>query len=189
MKQMPQDLRAQTLELVNASKPVSDSGHVAALIGAWLGSLDVEDLAGTAPGSLAPVLWDGFTQASKRTGSGAQIAKLRYADGRGGMATALLVLNDDMPYLVDSIVMAMRKLRVGVSGVLNSVLPVARSADGVVSAVGQAGDKLESYVLCLLSEQLDPAELAALTVKLDMVASDAAVVRRDKAAMLEHFSR
>ncbi|MES2159887.1 MAG: NAD-glutamate dehydrogenase domain-containing protein [Pseudomonadota bacterium] len=189
MKQMPQDLRTQTLDLVNSSKPASDSSQVASLISAWLGSLDEEDLAGTAPGSLAPVLWDGFTQASKRTGSGAQIAKLRYADGRGGMATALLVLNDDMPYLVDSIVMAMRKLRVGVSGVLNSVLPVARNADGVVTAVGQSGDKLESYVLCLLSEDLPEAEIGMLVERLEMVSRDAAVVRRDKAAMQEHFSK
>ncbi|CAN7743681.1 NAD-glutamate dehydrogenase domain-containing protein [Duganella sp. LjRoot269] len=189
MKQMPQDLRKQTLDLVNASKPASDSTQVAALISAWLGSLDDEDLSGTAPDSLAPVLWDGFTFASKRTGSGAQIAKLRYADGRGGMATALLILNDDMPYLVDSIVMAMRKLRVGVDGVLNSVLPVARNADGVVTAVGQSGDKLESYVLCLLSEDLPDAEIGMLVERLEMVSRDAAVVRRDKAAMEAHFSR
>ena len=119
MKQMPQDLRAQTLDLINSSKPASDTSQVPALISAWLGSLDDEDLTGTVPGSLAPVLWDGFTQASKRTGGGAQIAKLRYEDGRGGMATALLILNDDMPYLVDSIVMAMRKLRIVANGVLN----------------------------------------------------------------------
>ncbi len=189
MKQMPQDLRAQTLDLINASKPASETSKVAALINAWLASLDDEDLTGTVPGSLAPVLWDGFTQASKRSGSGAQIAKLRYEDGRGGMATALLILNDDMPYLVDSIVMAMRKLRIVANGVLNSVLPVARNAEGVVTAVGQSGDKLESYVLCLLAEDLSESELGMLVDRLEMVSRDAAVVRRDKAAMQEHFSR
>jgi glutamate dehydrogenase len=189
MKQMPQDLRKQTLDLVNASKPASDGGQVAALISAWLGSLDDEDLAGTAPDSLAPVLWDGFTFASKRIGSGAQIARLRYADGRGGKATALLILNDDAPYLVDSIVMAMRKLHITANGVLNAVLPVARNADGVVTAVGNAGDKLESYVLCLLSEDLQDAELGMLVDRIEMVSRDAAVVRRDKAAMQEQFSR
>jgi glutamate dehydrogenase len=189
MKQMPQDLRAQTLDLINASKPASETSQVPALISAWLGSLDDEDLTGTVPGSLAPVLWDGFTQASKRTGSGAQIAKLRYEDGRGGMATALLILNDDMPYLVDSIVMAMRKLRIVANGVLNSVLPVSRNADGVVTAVGQSGDKLESYVLCLLADDLSEAELGMLVDRIEMVSRDAAVVRRDKAAMQEHFSR
>ena len=61
MKQMPQDLRTQTLDLVNGNNAAS--GPVEALISAWLGSLDDEDLAGTSPESLAPVLRDGFTQA------------------------------------------------------------------------------------------------------------------------------
>src|SRR5471032_1427738 len=188
MTKMPNDLRAQTLALVNASKP-ADSGQVAALISAWLGSLDEEDLAGIAPDNLAPVLWEGFTQAAKRAGAGCQIAKLRYADGRSGMATALLILNDDMPYLVDSIVMALRKQRIVANGVLNSVLSVARDADGVVTAVGNSGDKLESYVLCLLAEDLQESELGMLVERLEMVARDAAVVRRDKPAMLAHLSR
>ena len=90
MKQMPQELRKQTLELVKASGPIAQ------LIEAWLGSLDDEDLADLSPGSLAPVLVEGFTQLAKRTGSGCQIAKLQYEEARGGHATALLIVNDDM---------------------------------------------------------------------------------------------
>ncbi|MES2742698.1 MAG: NAD-glutamate dehydrogenase domain-containing protein [Pseudomonadota bacterium] len=188
MKQMPQDLRIQTLDLVNASKPAADSSQVAALIGAWLDALDDEDLSDISPDSLAPVLWDGFTQLAGRTGAGCQIATLRYADGRGGMATALLILNQDMPYLVDSIVMAMRKQQLGVWGVMNAVLPVRRDADGAVAAVGQAGDAPESYVLCLLSEELTGPDLAGLVGALELVAHDAAVVRRDAAAMAARLS-
>ncbi|WP_317204869.1 NAD-glutamate dehydrogenase domain-containing protein [Janthinobacterium sp.] len=187
MKQMPQDLRTQTLDLVNASKPSADGGQVAALISAWLGSLDEEDLSDIAPDSLAPVLWEGFAQAAKRAGAACQIAALRYADGRGGKATALLILNDDMPYLVDSIVMAMRKQHVNVRGVMNAVLAVRRDAAGAAVAVGQAGDPQESYVLCLLAEDLEAGELAALVAALEMVARDAAVVRRDSAAMAERL--
>jgi glutamate dehydrogenase len=183
MKQMPQDLRKQTLDLVNA-----DGSQVAALISAWLKSLDDEDLAGTSPDSLAPVLRDGFTQAAKRTAEGCQIAQLRYSDGRGGLATALLILNDDMPYLVDSIVMAMRKQRVAVSGVMNAVLAVRRDAQGNATAVGEAGAPLESYVLCLLAEDLAADELSALVAKLQMVARDAAVVRRDAVAMADRLT-
>ena len=188
MKQTTQDLRAQTLDLINASQPASNA-EVPALIGAWLRALDDEDLAGTAPASLAPVLWEGFNQAAKRSGTGAQVAQLQYDDGHSGKATALLILNDDMPYLVDSIVMAMRKLRIVANGVLNAVLPVARNADGAVTAVGQSGDKLESYVLCLLAEDLPAAELGALVDRIQMVSRDAAVVRRDKPAMQAHFGR
>src|SRR5471030_1174671 len=186
MTKMPNDLRSQTLDLVNASKP-ADSGQLAALISAWLGSLDEEDLAGIAPDNLAPVLWEGFTQAAKRAGAGCQIAQLRYADGRGGMATALLILNDDMSYLVDSIVMALRKQRVLANGVLNSVLSVTRDANGVVTAVGADGAKAESYVLLLLSEDLQADDLSALVSRIDMVARDAAVVHRDHAAMIARF--
>ncbi len=188
MTQMPQDLRSQTLDLVNANQPSAAASQVAALVSAWLKSLDEEDLAGTSPASLAPVLWEGFTQAARREAPGCEIAQLRYADGRGGMATALLILNDDMPYLVDSIVMAMRKQRVAVAGVMNAVLPVRRDASGTAVAVGEAGAPLESYVLCLLSEDLGADELAALTAKLQMVARDAAVVRRDSVAMADRLT-
>jgi len=183
MKQMPQDLRNQTLALIAA-----DGTPVAALINAWLKSLDDEDLAGTSPDSLAPVLRDGFTQAAKRSSAGCQIAQLRHSDGRGGMATALLILNDDMPYLVDSIVMAMRKQRVAVSGVMNAVLAVRRDASGNALAVGEAGSPLESYVLCLLAEDLGTDELTALVSTLHMVARDAAVVRRDALAMADRLT-
>ena len=183
MTQTPHDLRTQTLAAVSANQPAAAGGQVAALIGAWIKSLDEEDLAGTAPASLAPVLWDGFTQAARREAPGCEVEQLRYADGRGGMATALLVLNDDMPYLVDSIVMALRRQKAAVAGVMNAVLPVKRDAAGVVVEVGAAGSPLESYVLCLLAEELSADALAALVARIEMVARDAAVVRRDAVAM------
>ena len=187
MQHMPPDLRTQTLDLVNANQPSTADSEVAALTSAWLGSLDEEDLAGTSPASLAPVLWEGFTNAATRAAPGCAIDRLRYCDGRGGMATALFISNDDMPYLVDSIVMAMRKQRVAVAGVMNAVLAVRRDAGGRCGAVGEAGAALESYVLCLLSEELGAEELDALTARLQMVARDAAVVRRDAVAMAERL--
>ncbi|QGZ40064.1 glutamate dehydrogenase [Pseudoduganella flava] len=187
MTKMPQDLRKETLDLVNAGKAPAGS-PVQALIAAWLKSLDDEDLADTLPESLAPVLIEGFTQAARRTTQGAQIAPLRYVDGSKGMATALLILNDDMPYLVDSIVMALRKQKILVNGVLNAVLPVTRDGAGAVTAVGEPGAKLESYVLCLLTEELDGAQLQELTGRIEMVARDAAVVKRDLQPMKDRFT-
>jgi glutamate dehydrogenase len=183
-KDMPQDLRTRTLSLVNADAP----GQVGALISAWLGGIDEEDLAGTAPESLAPVLQEGFAQAARRTTQGCQVAQMRYSDSRGGMATALLILNDDMPYLVDSFVMALRRQRVAVAAVLNAVLAVERDAQGTVAAVGSPGAPLESYVLCLLAEELPAPELDALVERLRMVARDAAVVHRDALAMADRMT-
>ncbi len=183
MNDMTQDLRTQTLSLVTNQPAAGATAPVTALISAWLGSLDEEDLAGTTPEALAPVLWDGFTQAAKRAGQGCQIAQMRYTDTRGGIATALLILNDDMPYLVDSFVMALRKERVLAAGVMNAVLPVERDASGQVVNVGTAGAPLESYVLVLLNDELAFEELDKLTARIRMVANDAAVVHRDAVAM------
>jgi glutamate dehydrogenase len=187
-KDMPQDLRTRTLALVNENKPAGDAGQVGALISAWLGALDDEDLAGVAPDSLAAILQDGFTQVSQRSVPGCQIARMRYTDGRCGMSTALLILNEDMPYLVDSFVMALRRQRVVAAGVMNAVLPVRRDASGSVAAVGEAGAPLESYVLCLLAEDLPADELDALVERLQMVARDAAVVHRDAVAMRDRMT-
>jgi glutamate dehydrogenase len=188
MNDMSQDVRSQTMALVNSSVPAGANPQLPALIGAWLGALDQDDLAGTAPASLAPALLDGFAQAATRNAPGCQIATVAWSDGRGENATALLVINDDMPYLVDSIVMAMRKEKVNVAAVMNAVLPVRRNAAGVAEAVGETGSKLESYVLCLLGEELDATDLAALTARIQMVARDAAVVRRDRVAMADRMT-
>jgi glutamate dehydrogenase len=188
MKDMPQDLRTQTLALVNANQPAGATAEVRALISAWLESLDEEDLAGTTPESLVPALWDTFTQAAQRQGQGCQIAQARYSDGRGGKASALLILNDDMPYLVDSFVMAMRRERITAAGVMNAVLSVRRGADGRVQSVGEQGAPLESYVLCLLAEDLAFGEMDKLTARIRMVASDAATVHRDTVAMADRMT-
>ncbi|MCC2974856.1 NAD-glutamate dehydrogenase domain-containing protein [Massilia sp. IC2-476] len=188
MNDMSQDLRNQTLTLVNANQPAGANAQVSSLISAWLGSLDDEDLAGTAPRSLAPVLWEGFSQLAQRSGTGCQIATMRYSDGRGGMATALLILNEDMPYLVDSFVMALRKERQTASGVMNAVLPVRRDANGLASAVGEAGAPLESIVLILMSDELEFSELDALTARIRMVANDAATVHRDAVKMADRMT-
>src|SRR3954471_21622405 len=125
-KDMPQDLRTRTLALVNGKRNAENkpAEQIGALIGAWLGSLDDEDLAGVSPDSLAAILQDGFAQVAQRTAPGCQIAQMRYTDGHRGMSTALLILNEDMPYLVDSFVMALRRQRVVAAGVMNAVLPV-----------------------------------------------------------------
>ncbi|MDQ2821181.1 MAG: NAD-glutamate dehydrogenase, partial [Pseudomonadota bacterium] len=141
MNDMSHDVRSQTMALIQANASTSPGANpqVPVLAQAWLSALDQDDLAGTAPASLAPALLEGFAQAATRNAPGCQIATIAWSDGRGENATALLVINDDMPYLVDSIVMAMRKEKVAVAAVMNAVLPVRRNNAGVAEAVGETG--------------------------------------------------
>jgi glutamate dehydrogenase len=194
MKQQTEDLRKQTLDLALAGagpSAVNDQSQVSAVIKAWVASLEEEDLADTTPESLASVLWQGFSEVVQGTSAGCRIGALRYADGRGAHATALLIVNPDMPFLVDSIVMALRRMRIASRAVLNAVLSVRRADDGRVTHVERADtgqDPLESYVLCLLSEELAADELSALVDAIRMAAADAAAVHRDAAAVVEKIS-
>ncbi|HJU99223.1 MAG TPA: glutamate dehydrogenase, partial [Burkholderiaceae bacterium] len=193
MKQ--QDLRSQALQLAlaEAGQPATgDRAQVEALIATWLDSIEDEDLAGIAPQSLASPLWEGFSRLAKWTPQeGCRIEQLPYADGRGGQGTALLILNEDMPFLVDSMVLALRKLRVPSRAVLNAVLSVQRAADGSVAGVarvGNGGAPAESWVLCLLAEQPGLADLDTLLANIRMAANDAATVRHDAAALRAKLS-
>jgi glutamate dehydrogenase len=195
MTQQSQDLRTQALERVLAGATTPALG-VESLIRAWLNSLEEEDLAGITAESLASPLWDGFSRLAKwRPHEGCRIEALPYADGRGGHATALLILNQDMPFLVDSMVMAMRRMRMPSRAVLNAVLSVQRGADGGIQHADKAGrianggDAFESYVLCLMSEQLGEQDLTDLLASMRLAAGDAATVRRDAAALREKMSQ
>ena len=192
MTAQPLDIRTETLALLQG-----DTAHVAgavpqqlALIETWLAALEPEDLAEVTAASLASILWQGFTAVANCQSAACQVVPLRYADGRGGWATALLVHNPDMPFLVDSIVMAMRRLHVASHAVLNAVLTVRRNPDQSIREVQPAhtgGDALESFVLCLLQEELSAAEQTALGDAVRQVAADAAAVRRDNAAINERL--
>ena len=184
-----QELRKQTLTLVQAHN-AQNNPSVSALLETWLSSLEEADLTGILPASLASVMWEAFTHAAQWTpAKGCQINTLAYQDGRGGRATALLILNPDMPYLVDSIVMSLRNQRIVSRAILNSVLAVQRDASGKVTTVETAKPHqdptggLESIVLCLLSEHLNDADVQSLIDNLKLSVGDAADVRRDAPAL------
>jgi glutamate dehydrogenase len=133
MNQLSHDFRSKTRELTLAGHGENGAGKqpLGALIDAWLAALEEEDFAGMTPDILASVLWQGFSRVVTRERPGCQVEVLRCQDGRGGFATALLIVNPDMPFLVDSIVMALRRLRIASRAVLNAVLSVTRGADAV----------------------------------------------------------
>ncbi len=177
---------ARALYPATADLTHPDQHQITQLIDLWLDSLDEEDLAGTTAVSLASVLWVAFAQLAHRSGSACQLAVHDYQDGRGDLATALLIVNRDMPFLVDSIVMALRRMRIETRAVLNAVLAVERDANGrLLQATSAAADDdhNESHVLILLKDALTAPAQQALTQSLLEIAADAAAVQRDTAAM------
>ncbi len=187
MQNPTQDIRSQTLALVHADPRSATAGAgQAALIDTWLAALEAEDLVGMHAASLASLLLDGFGALVTTAAHACQVVPLRAADAGGAVVSALLIHNPDMPFLVDSFVMAMRRLKITSLAVLNAVLTVRRDDSGRLQEVDRAhtgGSGLESFVLCLFNEELPGATLEALIDAIRMVAGDAAAVHRDHAAI------
>ena len=182
-----QDIRSQTRALVHADARIATAGAgQVALIDTWLAALEAEDLVGMHAASLASLLIDGFSALVAASTGACQVVPLQYVDDRGTVASAMLIHNPDMPFLVDSFVIAMRRLRIASQAVLNAVLSVRRDAQGTLQEVARAqtgGVGLESFVLCLFSEQLPGTTLATLVDAVRAVAGDAAAVHRDHLAI------
>ncbi|HVL74550.1 MAG TPA: NAD-glutamate dehydrogenase domain-containing protein [Noviherbaspirillum sp.] len=179
------DLRSEALKRAYGTDEAK--APVPALAAAWLNAVEDEDLAGLDAAHLVAPLRDGFPRVDCwRTSDGCRIESFDYEDGHGGTASALLVINPDVPFLVDSIVMALRRLQMPSRAVLNAVLVTERDASGQIISAAKAGrtrGEHESYVLCLMSEALGEQELEALKAAIRMAAGDAAVVCRDGPAM------
>lgn len=184
-----QEIRAQTLALVQASQE-KNNPSISALLETWLASLEEDDLTGIVPASFASTLCEGFGScADWAPAQGCRIIPLPYKDAHGGKTMALLMLNPDMPYLVDTIVMGLRSKRMASRAILNVVLAVQRDSDGKVIKVGKAKAfkdtkvELESFLLCLLDEQFSEAKLAmeqaALLEHLKMSVADVTAVHHD----------
>ncbi len=177
------DIRAYTVTLLDAAPHLlALAPETLALSKVWLSALDEADLLGITPDSLAAAMQQTFARSVHNSAEGCRIEAASFIDAHGAVASALLIVNPDMPYLVDSFVMALRKQGVASRAVLNAVLSIKRDGNGVVvqAATAKTGtDPLESFVLCLLGDELDAADMVTLTQAVQYVAQDAASVFHD----------
>ena len=96
------------------------------------------------------------------------------------LLSAVCVLNDDMPFLVDSLVRALNARGLSVGRLFHPVLPVGRDAGGVLS--GNAGPA-ESWIYLELDRRVSPAEATALEHELTELFRDVSDTVGDREAM------
>jgi glutamate dehydrogenase len=92
--------------------------------------------------------------------------------------TVVEVVTDDMPFLVDSLSMALNRLGLLIHITIHPVMPVKRGADGVLTAVlesaaADGGDvRFESYMHFEIDRQSDPERIEAIRSDLERVLAD-----------------
>lgn len=105
------------------------------------------------------------------------------SDGRRLMRVA--IVNDDMPFLVDSVSAAMASHNVEVRRLLHPVTAVRRDEDGILTALlpnGTVGERRES-VIYLEADRVDARERQALAQTIRSVLADVRAAVRDWQAM------
>ena len=87
--------------------------------------------------------------------------------------TVVEIVNDDMPFLVDSVSMALNRLGLVIHLMIHPVLPVRRDADGRLEAVldaasGDGGEPdVRIFMLFEVDRQSDPERLDAIRAELE----------------------
>ncbi len=103
--------------------------------------------------------------------------------------TVIEIVNDDMPFLVDSVSMAVNRLGLALHSVVHPVFRIWRGADGTIVRVGQgaedAGDK-QSQLASFIHFEVDRCGDAA---KLDALRDDIARVLGDVRAAVEDWPK
>jgi glutamate dehydrogenase len=104
--------------------------------------------------------------------------------------TVVEVVTDDMPFLVDSISMALNRLGLLIHITIHPVIPVKRRSDGRLEAVLETGAadggevRFESFMHYEVDRQSDPERIEAIRADLERVLADVRAAVEDWRALL-----
>jgi glutamate dehydrogenase len=107
-------------------------------------------------------------------------------DARHSPHTLIAVVTEDMPFLVDSLLLALGSLGIGVHLIIHPLLDVRRDRAGRMVAAAAAGSaRRESWQLFEVDRQIDPQRLQLIRTTLTATLADVRVVVADWQPMLQ----
>jgi len=97
--------------------------------------------------------------------------------------TSIEIVTDDMPFLVDSITMAIKRLGLIIHLIIHPVLPVVREDNDDIATIGRPEEpgegKAESFMHIEVDRQSDPARLQEIAEELEAALADVRAVVED----------
>ncbi len=172
--------------LASERSPDGEAGAAVGFVQRYYERVAAEDLDGDHPGDLY-----GAAMAHRRAGAmrapGESVVRVYNpdadADGWQSHHTAVDIVTDDMPFLVDSVTMVLAELHLGIHVVVHPMLDVARAAGRFV-ALGE-GHPGEAWIHLEVDRQGSPDARAALDAAIRQSLGDVRVVVDDWMAMRE----
>ena len=171
---------------LQAGTSVANADTAEAFIRRFYANVDIDDLAERAADDLygaAIALW-AFGRARPAGTAKVRVYSPRLAEhGWASTHTVVEIVNDDMPFLVDSITAEINRRDLSVHLVIHPVVPVVRDASGAATALADGGGR-ESFMHIEIDAQGDQAQLDSIRAGIEGVLSDVRACVTDWRQML-----
>ena len=185
----------QVLERIDAAVPPDQRSPAAVFGAAYLDGVPVRDLAGMSVDDLRGAVLSLWQFGLRRPNAGPSVRVFTPTVDEHGWHTGhtvVEVVNDDMPFLVDSVVQALLGRGVAVHLVIHPILRVARDGDCCLSQVRPATDispatKAESFIQIQIDAQPDASVHAEIEAALHGVLADVRDAVEDWADMRDRL--
>ena len=175
---------ADTLDAVIAALPAGLPAAERTLLERFTRSfydrLPQDELEGREPADWAAVAQSFLGFAHQRAAGASKIAVFnpaRAADGFDTSHTVVRIVNDDMPFLVDSVRMALAQFGATLHQIAHPVMALSRDAAGQLQAVGEGS--AESLMYLEIDRQADASAMAAIENALRAALGDVREAVRD----------
>ncbi|MDB5954930.1 NAD-glutamate dehydrogenase [Ramlibacter sp.] len=167
---------------------------LAALAGDYFGQLDAEDLEERTPEDLLGALLAHGQLAAQRQPDTPRVRVFSPspgADGWGSRHTVVQIVNDDMPFLVDSVSLEIARQGLALHLLVHPIFAVQRDAQGqlqsVVPRTAAPGLPRESWMYLEVDRIVDAERRSALCTGIERVLADVRAAVRDWQAMRDRL--
>jgi len=168
-----------------SSASISNQRQIRSFIRQYVADVPVEDLDDRSTHIMAEIVLSHLELGAKRRKGQAHLRIFNPTKEEHGYTSAytfLEMVNDDMPFLVNSLSAAMARHELSVHITVHPIIRIKRDSDGNLKAVCQPGDKSghpESYIRLAIDRETDPKELKKLEQEIRNVLSDIRLAVRD----------
>ncbi|MEM9207680.1 MAG: NAD-glutamate dehydrogenase [Pseudomonadota bacterium] len=183
------DLKEQILDEIVSSdlktKILPNKRQRSLFLKHYYGDVPAEDLAERSAATLAKIAASHLEFAAKRRRGQALVRVINPREGTDGYnadRTYVEMVNDDMPFLVDSVFAAINRHDLTVLMTVHPVLRVNRDRNGQLTAIYDRDSndgRLESFVRFAIDKETDAARIKALIAEIRAVLADVRISVRD----------
>ena len=183
------DRKDSIVEKILASRvrpsPLSSRQQAREYLSQYFADVPVEDLEGRSPRIMAQIALSHLEFATKRRKGRGQLRIYNATEAEHGYVspfTFIEMVNDDMPFLVNSVSAAINRHDLAVHITIHPIIRVNRSSAGVLQSVCKprdTGGRAESFVRFAIDRETDPQELKLLEQEIRRVLSDIRYSVRD----------